>query len=73
MNTIQDIPRSQTEKVYGVIRIGNGAKLHPGVQYADGHWFFQCSCPGTQSGWSKHKSKFYSSVQHPNLIPTCKN
>ena len=73
MNTIQKKPRSEQQKIYGIIKIGSGTKYHPGVKYEDGCFFFQCSCPNTQNGWALHRSKFYSSTQYPNLIQNCGN
>lgn len=68
-------PIIREEQQDGVVRIGNGAKLHPAIKttyYREGGFrnvsvTICCQCPDTANGRANHRSSFY-----PNLERTCR-
>ena len=57
---------SMKNEVYGAMRIGRGATLHPARKDRYGITAL-CGCPNTQNGWGVNGGQFFE-VQ----APTCK-
>ena len=65
--TFYAVKRERTEDTCGVARIGQGAKLHPAIKYADTQTVqIVCGCPGTSNNHAR-MTGFWSTLQ-----PTCR-
>lgn len=50
------------EAIQGVVRIGNGTKLHPAVKDPVYGVIIRCSCPGAKQGGAYHRARFFTGM-----------